>query len=62
MKEKEKTYKKTKKKWPCDVRPCSNLRPLLFKWGQKDEQTKGQTDTWTDIQTYRKHQPRGPML
>ena len=29
---------------------------------QTDGQTDGQTDKQTDISTYRKHQPRGPML
>ena len=28
----------------------------------KSEQTDGQTHRQTDISTYRKHQPRGPML
>ena len=29
---------------------------------QTDRQTEGQTHRLTDISTYRKHQPRGPML
>ena len=37
-----------------------------FKWYLKSEHTDGQThrrtNTQTDISTYRKHRPRGPML
>ena len=33
-----------------------------FKRYLKSEQTDGQTDKQTDISTYRKHRPRGPML
>ena len=33
-----------------------------FKRHPKNEQTNRQTNTWTDIFTYRMHHPRGPML
>ena len=33
-----------------------------FKRYLKSKQTKRQTDTRTEISTYRKHRPRGPML
>ena len=44
---------------------CGDKKKLLklyLKSEQMDKQTHKQTDTWTDIFTYRKHRPRRPML
>ena len=42
--------------WEVGAKRCLNGTSKVNRW------TDRQTDTRTDISTYRKHQPRGPML
>ena len=56
--------------FPQGFRISRNIgHPTLGSWGKKtfkqyleSEHTNRRTDTQTDISTYRKHRPRGPMI